>query len=78
MCEKSCAGDSLQLCGGESADIVEVYVATCPPNQKRFGDFCYKELSWNQNIQSNADSCTDEVGRDLYYSHSAFHCFLPT
>lgn len=61
-CQQVCAGDELQFCGGK--DHFSAIVATCPPGEYRFGEFCYHPASGPSaymSIDDNQEACMREV-----------------
>ncbi len=65
-CEKPCTGDQNQFCGGDEADILQFYVATCIAGEYRFGDSCFRPVTLNEDILTNADACYLE-GMELFW-----------
>ncbi len=65
-CEKECAGDANQFCGGEDDTVLQFYVATCELGQRRFGDSCFMAPSFSDTIMANADFCHSE-GMELFF-----------
>ena len=80
QCRKACTGDEDQFCGGESAHLLQFYVAMCELGFNRFGDNCYMAPSFSDTIMANADFCHREVKENchqlLFYGNTTQSLFL--
>ncbi|TRY78181.1 hypothetical protein TCAL_06224, partial [Tigriopus californicus] len=59
-CSTPCTGDDHQFCGGNTTNVLNFFVARCPENQQRFGDYCYVQNDQDLSIEENADFCSEQ------------------
>ena len=53
------------------------FIAACPSDQRRFGDYCYKELeTFSQPFNDNANECLDMEGHLWYPENSQEMAFV--
>jgi len=60
-CEKPCSGDAHQYCGGETPDLLKIFVGTCEGSLIRFGENCFSFVSGIRGLQANADRSSADV-----------------